>query len=244
MTLSNEVPFVIGHRGAAGLAPENTLAGIRRARDAGVTWVEFDVMLSADAQPMLIHDDDVARTTDGKGAVNNFSHDELAALDAGAWFGTGFAGERIPTFAEAVALLVDLQMGANVEIKPYPGREVITAEVVCAWIGDYWPADVPGPVVSSFSMEAMAVAQRMLPRTERALLFFGLPKDWRSEVERLDARAVHLDNGSTTQAVAAAMAEAGLPLRVYTINDPHRARELRDWGISSVFTDRPDLIRL
>ncbi len=242
MTGVNEVPFVIGHRGAAGLAPENTLAGFRRARDAGATWVEFDVMLSADAQPMLIHDDDVARTTDGKGPVTNLSHKELAVLDAGAWFGAGFAGERIPTFAEAVKLLAHLRMGANVEIKPYPGREVITAEVVCDWICDHWPADVPAPVVSSFSMEAMAVAQRILPRTERALLFDGLPKDWRSEVERLDARAVHLNNGSTTQAVADAMFAAGLPLRVYTINDPMRANELRAWGVSSVFTDRPDLI--
>lgn len=243
MTKNHRTPFVIGHRGAAGLAPENTLRGFDRAAEAGVTWVEFDVMLSRDSLPMLIHDDDVDRTTDGRGAVADLTGAELARLDAGAWFGPDFAGARIPTLADAVIRLTELGLGANVEIKPYPGLETETAEAVCAWIAANWPASLPEPVISSFSMEAMEVARRMLHGAERALLFEGLPRDWRDWVKRLDAKAVHLDSRSTTRAIAKAMADAGLPLRVYTVNDPKRAAELKSWGVASVFTDRPDLIK-
>lgn len=242
MSQSNRTPFVIGHRGAAGLAPENTLVGFDRAAEAGVTWVEFDVMLSQDALPMLIHDDDVDRTTDGRGAVSGLTGVELGRLDAGSWFAPAFAGARVPTLADAVARLEELDLGANVEIKPYPGFETRTAEVACAWIAENWPASLPEPVISSFSMEAMRVARDMLHGAERALLFEGLPADWADWVARLDAKAVHLDSTSTTRAVADAMTAAGLPLRVYTVNDPARAAELKSWGVASVFTDRPDLL--
>ena len=97
---------VIGHRGAAARAPENTLAGLRRARELGAAWVEFDVMLTADRVPVLIHDETLERTTTGRGEVARHTAAEIRALDAGGWFAPEFAGERVPTLAEAVALLL------------------------------------------------------------------------------------------------------------------------------------------
>jgi len=239
----SDVPFVIGHRGAAGLAPENTLISLRRARLEGAAWVEFDVKLSRDGMTILFHDDTLDRTTSGKGPVGALAFELLRKLEAGAWFGASFAGTRIPTFAEAIQTLATENLGANVEIKPNPGEARKTADAVCRLIRDAWPESVPGPVISSFDAEAMAVARNALPGTERAMLFGRLPGDWKRIVEELDCTSVHASNRHVTEAVVDEVASTGMPLRIYTVNDPERAEKLRSWGVSSVFTDRPDLIK-
>ena len=93
---------IIAHRGASAAAPENTLAAIARAADLGARSVELDVMLSADGVPVIIHDTDLARTTNGTGPVAALAFEQLARLDAGSWFGAAFAGERIPSLADAI----------------------------------------------------------------------------------------------------------------------------------------------
>src|SRR5258708_6429242 len=117
------LPRVIGHRGACGLAPENTVASFRKAAELGVRWVEFDVHLSADGIPVVIHDDTVNRTTTGRGAVASLSLIELQALDAGTWFEPRFQGEYVPTLEAIVTLLGKLGLGAVVEINPSPATE-------------------------------------------------------------------------------------------------------------------------
>lgn len=236
-------PFVIGHRGAAGLAPENTLASMRRAAAEGVRWVEFDVGLSRDGVAVLFHDDTVNRTTNGKGALAGHDLAHLRGLDAGSWFDAVFAGEPVPSFAETMQTLATEGLGANVEIKPTPGMSEATARTVCTMIAETWPATVPPPVISSFDRDAMAVARDMLPDIERAMLFGKLPKDWAAVVARLDCGAVHMSTRYTNQRVADDVLGAGLPLRVYTVNDPKRAEALRAMGVTSVFTDRPDIIK-
>src|SRR6185437_14318437 len=98
------IPRVIGHRGAAARAPENTLAGFRRAAELGCRWVEFDVRLSADRRPMVFHDDTLERTTDGAGAVGATSLDMLLRCDAGGYFAPAYRGERIPMLDRTLAL--------------------------------------------------------------------------------------------------------------------------------------------
>src|SRR5690554_2395339 len=104
------LPRIIGHRGAAALAPENTLAAIRAADAAGVTWVEIDVRLAADGLA-VIHDALLDRTTNGTGPVSEASLSAIASLDAGAWFGTAFAGERVPTLEVALSEIQRLGLG-------------------------------------------------------------------------------------------------------------------------------------
>ncbi len=130
---------VIGHRGAAARAPENTLAGLRKAHELGAGWVEFDVMLSSDGVPILIHDETLERTTSGSGRVDRHSAAEIQALDAGSWFDPAFRDERVPTLSEAVAVLLELNLGANVEIKPSTGYAQRTGEVVAALLQRTWP---------------------------------------------------------------------------------------------------------
>lgn len=123
-------PIVIGHRGAAARAPENTLAGLRRARSLGCRWVEVDVRLTADDRAILFHDDRLERTTDGRGKVGALSLARIRRHDAGSWFDPSFAEERVPTLEEAVTLLAELRLGVNIELKSPRGREAATGTVV------------------------------------------------------------------------------------------------------------------
>ena len=121
-----ELARVMGHRGAAGRAPENTLAGLRTAAALGMTWAEFDVMLTGDGVPVLFHDDNLKRTTGRDALMAETSFADLAGLDAGGWFAPEFAGEPLPSLEAALALALQLGLTPNVEIKPTPGTDAAT----------------------------------------------------------------------------------------------------------------------
>lgn len=110
-------PHLCGHRGNRLHAPENTLAALRSVREAGGSSAEIDVVLSADAVPVLLHDLTVDRTTNGRGVAAEMTAAALQSLDAGAWFAPRFADERIPTLAEAIALAEEIDLVLEVEIK-------------------------------------------------------------------------------------------------------------------------------
>src|SRR3954454_23608769 len=95
---------VVGHRGAAMRAPENTLASFREAARLGAGWVELDVKLTQDGVPVVIHDETLNRTTDRQGAVRSMGFAELAEADAGSWFGPAYAGERVPRLEDALGV--------------------------------------------------------------------------------------------------------------------------------------------
>ena len=236
------LPAVIGHRGAAAAAPENTLAGLRRGRTLGARWVEFDVQLSRDGRCILLHDDTIDRTTDGRGKAAALDFDALRQVDAGAWFAPEFKGERIPAFEEALELLGELGLGANVEIKPAAGLEDATAEATVALLRRRWPTHLPPPLVSSFAPASLAAAQTGAPEIRRGHLFGRLPADWRRRAEALGCVTIHCDHRHLRRTQADEVRAAGFPLLVYTVNDPARALELAGWGVDSVFTDCPDRI--
>lgn len=233
---------MIGHRGACGLAPENTVASFRKAAELGVRWVEFDVHLSADGVPVVIHDDTVNRTTSGRGKVAALTLAELQALDAGTWFEPRFQNERVPTLETVVALLGRLGIGAVVEIKPSPGTEEATAEATVRLLMKCWPDHLPPPMVSSFEIPALQRAHEVAPGIARALLVERVRGNWQSEVDRLGCSALHADQSRLDQNTVASVTKAGLPLFAYTVNDAARAAALFEWGVAAVFTDRPDLI--
>jgi glycerophosphoryl diester phosphodiesterase len=237
-----DLPPVIGHRGAAAAAPENTLAGMRMAHRLGARWVEFDVQLTADAQCIVLHDETIDRTSDGSGAAARLTLAELRRYDAGAWFDKRFVGERIPSFVEIIALLGELGLGANVEIKPAPGQEAETARATVAVLQRSWPAHLPPPLLSSFSPVALEAARDAAPTIARGHLFGRVPANWHAEVERLGCVTVHCDERRLDGATARAIIDHGYPLLAYTVNRPDRARELLGWGLSAVFTDCPDRI--
>jgi glycerophosphoryl diester phosphodiesterase len=242
--LTLTLPPIIGHRGTAGLAPENTLSSIRRAHKEGATFVEFDVKLTADDVPVLMHDDHIDRTTDGAGVVASMTLEEIQSFDAGAWFDPTFVGERVPTLQATLDLCIELGLGVNVELKPCPGRAQETAEIALRTLVDAWPRqlNLPTPLISSFDQHALDVAQRVSPELPRGCLVSRVPFAWRSAVDRLACRTLNVSNRWIRQKHVDAARREGIPVLVYTVNQPERALTLLEMGVTSIFTDRVDLM--
>jgi glycerophosphoryl diester phosphodiesterase len=236
------LPPVTGHRGAKGHAPENTLAGIRKGVELGARWIEFDVKLTADHELVVMHDDTVNRTTDGRGAVAGMTLAELRALDAGRWFSPDFAGEPIPTLAEVMDYLVARGIGANVEVKACTGREAETGAAVARALAARW-FDGPVPILlSSFSAQSLGAARQAAPQVPRGLLTLKFPNDWVARMRELGCATFHVLDRRLTEARVRAVREAGFRPLSYTVNDPGRARDLLSWGLESVITDYPDRV--
>ena len=236
------VPRVIGHRGAAGHAPENTLASFAAAAALGVRWVEFDVRLTGDGALVVFHDDTLERTTDGKGRVTDATVAEIRKLDAGAWFGKPFAGEPVPTLDDALEALERLGLGANVELKSDsdPAREAETGRAVAQALRASWPKALPAPLVSSFRLPALKAAGDGAPEFPRALLTVELGRDWRRHAEDLACVAVHCRERELTPRLARQVLDRGYGLRCFTVNERARAETLFGWGVEGVFSDYPD----
>ncbi|PKO37780.1 MAG: glycerophosphodiester phosphodiesterase [Betaproteobacteria bacterium HGW-Betaproteobacteria-6] len=232
--MSLPLPRWFAHRGGGALAPENTLAGIRLAARMGFAAVEFDVMLSGDGTPVLIHDETLERTTNGLGLVCETPDARLFALDAG-------DGERIPRYADAVAVCRQYGLLANVEIKPAAGFERQTAEVVACQSAALWLGARVKPLISSFSLEALEIARDLAPQTQRGVLFEQVPADWLSTVRRLQAVTLHCAARHLSDDILAEAKANDIPVLCYTVNTEKAAKSLFSRGVSGVFTDRLDL---
>ncbi len=235
--LNIRLPGLIGHRGAAATAPENTLVSLKRAHQEGATWVEFDVKLTADAVPILMHDDRLGRTTNGRGKVAKISSEDLAMLDAGSWFGPEFAGERVPTLRAALELCADLGMGINIELKPCRGRALETARAASNLVDEIWPDKLPQPLFSSFDRPSLEALKAMNPDAPIGFLCTRVPRNWRDVIARLGCSTINVSNRWIRQKHIEAARAEGVPVLIYTVNDPARAKKLLDAGVTSVFTD-------
>jgi glycerophosphoryl diester phosphodiesterase len=233
---------VIGHRGAAGAAPENTLASIRKARELGATWVEFDVKLTRDGHAILFHDDRLERTSDGQGAVAATTLAQIRRLDAGSWFGAAFRGEPVPTFEQALVVCAELGLGINVEIKPCANREVETAQATMSTLREVWPRDMPAPLVSSFAPACLRVARDMAPEVPRGYLAGTLPRRWRELMAEYDCATMHLNHRRIPAWQRTAILAADVAVVLYTVNDGLRARQQLGAGVAAVITDHVDRV--
>jgi glycerophosphoryl diester phosphodiesterase len=236
------LPKVIGHRGAAAYAPENTLDGIREAASRGARWAEVDAKLTGDGVVILMHDDTLDRTTTGRGAVAGASHAAIAALGAGVWFGANWRGIGVPTLADALMLLCELDMQANIEIKPCPGREAETARSVVDVIRRHWPSGRPWPLVSSFSPLSLAVARDTARDLPRGFLIWEYMVEWASVADDLGCASIHCAEQHLNREWATLIRRADYGLAAYTVNDPARAVQLAAWGVQCIISDRPDVV--
>jgi glycerophosphoryl diester phosphodiesterase len=236
-----QLPRVIGHRGAAARAPENTLAGLRRAKALGCTWVEFDVRLTGDGALVLCHDPRLERTTSGRGPVSGKPLADIRECDAGSWFDPRFAGERVPSLDDALLLAAELDLGANVEMKAERGREYATAAAVADNLVRLRER-APVVLVSSFMSAALAALRELAPRIPCGVLFRLVPRNWAEVAARFDCSVIGADHRRLRPRRIGEIRAAGYQLAAYTVNDPARARLLFDWGVTSVFSDAPDIL--
>jgi len=234
---NQRAPTLIGHRGAAAVAPENTLASLAAALAAGVDRVEFDVRLTADDVPVLIHDATLDRTTDARGALAERTVAELGAVDAGAWFAPRFAGERIPTLTEALDAL-EGRARAIVELKSDGDEGARLRDVVLDVLARR--RDPSAFVFTSMDWNLLAGARDRVPGLDVAVTVHH--RERRDAVEAaiaLRASAIHpYRRRAGVRAIARAHA-AGLAVRAYTVNEIGHLRPLVRAGVDAVFTDDP-----
>ena len=237
-----ERPLIIAHRGFSHRAPENTLAAYRLAIEAGAELAECDVYLSADGVPVLLHDKSLKRTTGLDKQVSELSLAELKKLDAGRWKSAEFAGERIPTLREALEL-VKGKLRFVIEIKPKGIEKEVLASIHEAGAS---PDDV---VIFCFHREVVETITRLNPRLTATWLIDDMP--WQPDRRRgilASARAagasiIGLPKTRVDPSVVHLAHSMGLPLYVWTVNDPADMRYLARIGVDGIISDRPDVLR-
>ena len=234
------LPKIIGHRGAKGIAPENTLISFKKASELGAKWIELDVKETADAQLIAIHDELLDRTTNGRGKVAQKNWNEIQTLDSGSWFSKEFAGEKVASLEECFKLFEKINLGANIEIKPCPSKEISTAQFVAKIIKNKWPKNLPSPLVSSFSITSLLAAKKENPELIIGVLFeSNLPKNWKEIAKETKAYSININNDTLNKEMINEIISEGYKVLVYTVNNKERANELFQWGVTSVFTDYP-----
>jgi glycerophosphoryl diester phosphodiesterase len=236
------IPPVIAHRGASAYAPENTLSSFLKAKQLGINWVEFDVMLSADDRVIVIHDETIDRTTNGSGKVSELTWPFLQTLDAGTWFDPVFSGEKIPLLSDVIKLLNQYQLNANIEIKDLADRAELTVNKVLEVIEDHWDKNMNLPLISSFSLEVTQYVRKYSKTAKLGFLMREWLPDWQALCDQLNCISVHVNEKILTEERVKRIRSTDRAVLSYTINHRDRAQELFNWGVDAVFSDCPDKI--
>lgn len=231
--VSDRHPIIVGHRGAKGLAPENTLSAFKASADLNIDGIEFDVQRTQDGHLIVFHDENVAQTTDGSGLVETLSLETIKTLDAGRRFDPRFQGERIPTLREAFEFLLQTQLLLFIELKEpwrYPGIE---ADLVTL-IREY---DLIERVqVRSFYHDALHTIYHLDPEIALSGLWLNrLPSDDEVTFKTINAlfRLYTPDN-------IAHIHRRGQLATAWVVNELDAARDLISAGIDGLTTDYPD----
>lgn len=233
--MSHDTPLVIAHRTAMGHAPENTLLGIRQALDMRCDGVEVDVQLSADGVPVLIHDDDLQRTTNAAGLIADRTYAELQRLDAG-------EGEPVPSLRDALQLVggrmlfvAELKISAQADVPAL--CDAVLAEIERA-------GAMPWIWLWSFSSEAVIELSRRAPRGRRIahLCVAPTPETWQIAAEhRLDGISMH-GSGLSADNVASCRAH-DMAAFVWTVNERADIRHCIELGVTGIVGDYPERIQ-
>ncbi len=231
-------PRLITHRGGGHYAPENTLAAFRAGAKYGFKMMEYDVKLSKDGVEILLHDDDIQRTSNGQGKAANYTLSELQTYDFGAWHSQVYEREPIATLAAIAHYTQQQNIHSNIEIKPSQGEEHLTGKTVASRVQKLWHKAFPPPLLSSFSTVALQSALAAAPSLPRALLIEGeLPDDWEYQLKQLQCLGINLDTEIVTRELAEEILGKGYALTVWTVNDMARAQDLLRWGCHGIITD-------
>ena len=236
-------PRWIAHRGAGLLAPENTLAAFRLGAQYGYRMFECDAKLSADQVVVLLHDADLARTSNGQGLAGEHSWARLSQLDAGRWHSPAYAGEPLGNLQSLAAFCQSNGHHLNIEIKPTPGQERHTGERVAEKAALWWAGHAVLPLLTSFQAEALVGARATAPHLPRGLLRHQWDDDVLPLAASLGCQALVCHFSLWTAERVQEAQQRGLRTLSYTVNEEAMARQLLAWGVDGIITDRVDLFK-
>jgi glycerophosphoryl diester phosphodiesterase len=235
------VDEVQAHRGASTVAPENTIAAFRAAREQGARWVELDVALLGDGTLVVIHDPTLDRTSSASGSLAGITRADLDNIDAGAWFGPEFKGEKLPTFAQTLVALGELGLNVNVEIKQHAHHKSL-AQLTEGVHGALQQRNQQTQVmISSFDAQALKAMKQLDPAYDLAMLWSEAPADWQAVLDGIPAKTVHLNYRHLSFGFLEATRNRGVAVRAWTCNEPEKLTPFWAEGLAGVITDNPKL---
>jgi len=234
-------PRWVAHRGAGKLAPENTLAAFRLGAEYGFRMFECDAKLSADGVPFLLHDATLERTSNGRGVAGDQAWSALSQLDAGGLHSRRYAGEPLASLEGLIRFCLANRHVLNIEIKPTPGLELKTGEVVAQRAAQWWSdPTLPPPLLTSFQPDSLRGAMTTQPELPRGLLLDTLWGGWLDVALQLGCKAIVCNQALWDASTVAKAHAAGMRALSYTVNDEWAAERLTAIGTDGIITDRVD----
>ena len=240
-------PLIIGHRGASRFAPENTLAAFRLAVESGADGIEFDVRLTKDGVPVIIHDDNLRRTGNSNSRLADLSLEEVRKVDVGSWRGPQFTGEPVPTLTELFELFTDSGL-LYLEMKSDVSARQRLAETCCEYISQSGLKE--RVIVECFDLEAIRIVKSIDSTIRTAALFEpglkALPMTSGTKlVEKalaVGAEEIALNYRLTNERTVSAARDSGLKVVVWTVDDPVWISRANEYGIDAVISNDPKLM--
>ncbi|WP_326183374.1 glycerophosphodiester phosphodiesterase [Virgibacillus halodenitrificans] len=230
---------IYAHRGSSLLAPENTMAAFQLAFQQGAQGIETDVQLTKDNIPVLIHDERVNRTTNGKGYVKDYTFQQLKQLDAGAWFNTEFAGATVPSLEEFLKWFGGKPLTLNIELKnnkiDYKNMESIVYDLLYSY--DL----LDRTILSTFNPNSVERLRKISQHLNCALLRSRRKKQLITYAKELGANAIHIKYRLLSNSLVQQCKQQGLQVRVYTVNHPRQIKRCLDLEVNGVITDVPNI---
>lgn len=232
---------LIGHRGAAGIRPENTLCSFTEAAELGLDWIEFDVQLSRDDRWIVMHDDTIDRTTNGRGLVKDLTIYDLKELEAGLWFKPPFLNEKVPTLKDTLELAQKFNLFCDVEIKGSEMEPKKYADLFAAFVTAH--ADIcQNILVTSFNLDCLILLRSLQPDLQIGLNIDYFDVGTIAICQKYKFANINCNADKFTKADLDAAKQAKIPVFLFTVNDQTSARYWLENGVQGIFTDRPDLL--
>ncbi|MDV7104936.1 glycerophosphodiester phosphodiesterase family protein [Vibrio sp. TH_r3] len=231
--------MIVGHRGAAALAPENTLAGMKKASEVGIHWVEIDTQLTADGVPVVFHDETLQRCTNGTGKLAAHTYDEIKTLDAGSWFGEEFVAESIPSLEEALQTCLNEDLSINLEIKVHHDEQAFPLVKNVASVIHSSGFPIEKLLLSSFCIKAVEACMLHMPEIRRGYITEQKSSDYLPELEHLGLFSIHVNQEVLTSEMAKSITDKGYTLNIWTLNEPNKVDDFTQMKVTNIITDNP-----
>ena len=244
--MSFDVFSILAHRGCSSLAPENTLASFRAAKQHGASGVELDASLLSDNTVVVFHDEKVDRCTDGTGLLHDFTLDEIRKLDAGSWFSPQYKGEKVPTLDETLTLLNEINLDLNLEIKSRIGEEKLITGEIQKILKSHSAFTQNNLLLSSFNYTALQYARELFPHANIAILYEDrLPDAWLQQARDIDACAINLNVEHASKETIQSVQTEKYKTYIWTVDAIDEAERLKKLNVNGIITNRPqDLMEI
>lgn len=237
-----KLPLIIGHRGASAVAPENTMAAFRAALAMGADGIEFDVRLTRDGVPFVIHDSTLRRTGRLPQRVADLSAAEIARVDVGSWFGEQFVGETVPSLAELFAFIQENDGTLYLEMKCDAVAEYRPLAEACVRLIDEYSLR-ERVVIECFQLQALTIVKEIEARIKTVALFepaLANPLLFVAKTQGVGAEAIALHHRLARAALVRKAKDEGLHVAVWTVDDAAWVEKARVMGVDALITNDPE----